>query len=61
MTTTIQATSTSTRTDADARLIRQARSLARRLKHVDPNGATARMITRQYKRIVKQLGYDPIS
>lgn len=57
MTTTIQATST----DADARLIRQARTLARKLKAVDPNGATARAITRQYKRIVKQLGYDPIS
>lgn len=56
MTTTIQATST----DADVRLIRQARSLARKLKAVDPNGTTARAITRQYKRIVKHLGYDPI-
>ncbi|MET9303188.1 hypothetical protein ABZX66_28095 [Micromonospora aurantiaca] len=57
MQTTIQTTAT----DKDAADIATCRRLARKLKAADPNGPTARAITRQYARIVERLGYDPIS
>ena len=57
----MQTTTQATATDQDAADIATCRRLARKLKHVDPNGPTAQAITRQYARIVERLGYDPIS
>lgn len=43
-----------------AKLEATARQLAAKLKNVDPNGVMAAMIDRQYRRVVAQLGRDPL-
>ncbi|MEU8334786.1 hypothetical protein [Micromonospora tulbaghiae] len=49
-----------TATDQDAKLIQEARTLAARLKDMDPNGMGYRVTVRKYEAVKDQLGYDPI-
>lgn len=46
---------------ADAKLVNEAASIARKFKMVRCDGPAAKRMTSRYQSIVDRLGYDPIS